>query len=398
MVRGKRQAVDSAFIKANASMDSLVEKEVVEDASAYLDELNEGSEYKVSKSVKKSVDRHHKWLEEAYKTRHGGINTTGHTNGIDPPMDENGNLIRPKFLSNHTHYGPTDPDAKISTKPGKARQLNYSGQVAVDDSLHVITGACASSAGNRDSQNLHEILDQTINNLKSNDIAIDQVKADAGYSSGESLKYLEDKKIDAYIPNFGQYIPEREGFRYNKELDRYECVKEGDNKAFLPFKGERTDSKGYTKKTYRSSKSDCKNCPLRVACCEAKTKFKKIDDSVHKPYYDHMHAKLQANPRYTKRISKIRSRTVEPVLGTLINFLNMKKINSRGMAQANKHILMAALTYNLKKYLNFERKLVKTGAMAISKAACALGNTALTFIWALYGQERQLFFNPIRSD
>jgi hypothetical protein len=48
-------------------------------------------------------------------------------------------------------------------------------------------------------------------------------------------------------------------------------------------------------------------------------------------------------------------RTVEPVLGTLINFFNMKKINSRGMAQANKHVLMAALTYNLKKYLKFTR-------------------------------------------
>src|SRR5690606_5542724 len=52
MVRGKRQAVDSAFIKANASMDSLVEKlvvsdvelEVLEDASAYVDELEENSE------------------------------------------------------------------------------------------------------------------------------------------------------------------------------------------------------------------------------------------------------------------------------------------------------------------------------------------------------------------
>ena len=32
MVRGKRMAVDAAFIKANASMDSLVEKEVLEDA------------------------------------------------------------------------------------------------------------------------------------------------------------------------------------------------------------------------------------------------------------------------------------------------------------------------------------------------------------------------------
>ncbi|MCB4235557.1 transposase [Kaistella anthropi] len=48
MVRGKRQAVDSAFIKANASMDSLVEKEVLEDASAFVEELEENSEYKVT--------------------------------------------------------------------------------------------------------------------------------------------------------------------------------------------------------------------------------------------------------------------------------------------------------------------------------------------------------------
>jgi hypothetical protein len=38
MVRGN-QAVDSVFIKANASMDSLVEKEVLEDASAFVNEL-----------------------------------------------------------------------------------------------------------------------------------------------------------------------------------------------------------------------------------------------------------------------------------------------------------------------------------------------------------------------
>ncbi|MFN8339398.1 MAG: hypothetical protein U0T36_10315 [Saprospiraceae bacterium] len=49
-----------------------------------------------------------------------------------------------------------------------------------------------------------------------------------------------------------------------------------------------------------------------------------------------MHEKLTSNPAYAKKISKIRSSTVEPVLGTLINFLNMKKINSRSMAQANK--------------------------------------------------------------
>ena len=48
MVQGRRQAVDSAFIKANASMDSLVEKEVLEDASVYVNELEEHSDYKVT--------------------------------------------------------------------------------------------------------------------------------------------------------------------------------------------------------------------------------------------------------------------------------------------------------------------------------------------------------------
>jgi len=31
----------------------------------------------------------------------------------------------------------------------------------------------------------------------------------------------------------------------------------------------------------------------------------------------------------------------------------MKRVNARGMPQANKHVMMAALTYNLKKYLRF---------------------------------------------
>lgn len=94
-----------------------------------------------------------------------------------------------------------------------------------------------------------------------------------------------------------------------------------------------------------------------------------------------MHAKLKQNPAYTRRISKIRSKTVESVLGTLINFTNMKRINSRGIAQANKHVLMAALTYNLKKYLKFERKTVKTVAMALTKAGCTAEKGLFFLFW-----------------
>src|SRR5690606_29463797 len=345
MVRGKRQAVDSAFIKANASMDSLVEKEVLEDASAYVDELEENSEFKVTSTRKKLVERHHNWKKEEYKKM------PGNTKNIR--LDEDGEEIRPKFLSNHTHYSPTDPDAKLSTKPGNPRQLNYAGQLAVDDKHHVITGACASTAGSKDSAIFAEIMDQTLENLHQNDIQTEEVLADAGYSSGESLQYCEDKNLDAYIPNFGQYKPEREGFIFNEEENRYECVKEGGNKAFLPFKRILTDSKGYKKKSYRSSESDCGKCPLRAQCCGKVTKFKKIEDSIHKPLYDKMHEKLNRDKNYTRFLTKRRSSTVEPVLGTLINHHNMKRVNSRGMPQANKHVLMAALAYNLKKYLRF---------------------------------------------
>ena len=69
-----------------------------------------------------------------------------------------------------------------------------------------------------------------------------------------------------------------------------------------------------------------------------------------------MHQKLTDNKAYHRRLVKRRSSTVEPVLGTLINHHNMKRINSRVMAQANKHVLMAALSYNLKKLLKFTRK------------------------------------------
>ena len=380
MVRGKRQAVDSAYIKANASMDSLIEKEIADDVALYADELNKGSEFKVKASVKKAVDRHHAWKQKEYKDMPGHVDNPKQT-------DDNGILIRPRFLSNHTHYSPTDPDAKISVKPGKARQLNYAGQIAVDDANHVITAACASSAGNKDSQNLPQIVEQCIENLTINNIQIDQIMADAGYSSGEALAFCENNNIDAYIPNFGQYKPHREGFVYDETSNHYRCIQPQGNMAIISFKGIKTDSKGYQKKSYRSSESDCKNCPLVKQCCGKATKFKKIEDSIDKPYYDRMHKKLTEQPLYAKKMSRTRSKTVEPVLGTLINFTNMKRVNTRGMEAANKHVLLSAMVYNLKKLMKYEQQTRKTIANALKKIDIAnkrLINRLKTYIFCLF--------------
>lgn len=108
-----------------------MKKEVLEDASAFVDELEENSEFKVTTQRKKLGDRHHAWKEREYEGMPG--------NNKSERKDEDGNEIRPKFLSNHTHYSTTDPDAKNSVKPGKVRQLNYSGQLAVDDAYHSLS-------------------------------------------------------------------------------------------------------------------------------------------------------------------------------------------------------------------------------------------------------------------
>ena len=49
------------------------------------------------------------------------------------------NLGNDRRIINHTHYSTTDPDARVSVKPGKPRQLNYLAQVSVDTAHHVIT-------------------------------------------------------------------------------------------------------------------------------------------------------------------------------------------------------------------------------------------------------------------
>jgi len=79
-----------------------------------------------------------------------------------------------------------------------------------------------------------------------------------------------------------------------------------------------------------------------------------------------MHEKLTQNKAYHRRLVKRRSSTVEPVLGTLINFFNLKRINSRGMSKANKHVLMSSLSYNLKKYLRFTVKKSSVLAQVLS--------------------------------
>ena len=116
-----------------------------------------------------------------------------------------------------------------------------------------------------------------------------------------------------------------------------------------------------------------RNCPLRAECI-GKSDFKAITESTDKPLYDEMHERLKTQK--AKRLKIQRSSTVEPVLGTLINFRGMKRIWTRGIKNANKFMIGAAIAYNIKKYMNYKVKKVKVVAMELIKPACVQKDTS----------------------
>ena len=311
----------------------------------------------ITKSRKNSTEKHHKWKEKEYKDMPTGKSLTKTTEGNDA---EKG---RPKFVSNHTHYSTTDRDARVSVKPGKTRQLNYTMQTAVDMGSHIITNIEAHLADRRDSESLPAVLTGTINNLKQHGLTVEEIAADTGYSSVKALQSCVDNNITAYIPNLGLYKASREGFTYNKEEDYYSC----ERGIKLPYKKTYQDKKGYYKKQYRSSAKDCGHCPLRTVCIGGRADYKKIEDTVDKHLYDAMHARLQT--AYARQMKKQTQSTVEPVLGTLINFMGVRRVCTRGLKGANKFVIGAAIAYNLKKGLNYKERKIKIAVMALKNAA-----------------------------
>ena len=325
MISGRRQAVDGFFIKANASLDSMTEKDIMEDATAYGRELKDNEEEQ--SSVIKLKER-------------------------NEPDDKG--LKPKKNPSNDTHYSPSDPDAKMSVKPGKPTALNYLGQIAVDTATHMITHVQAFTADKRDSECLAAMLSHVKSNLAENDMAVQELIADKGYSSADALKALQASGVTGYIPNRGQFKYERDEFTYHSSEDYYQCSQG----TIVNYRGTYLTA-GYWMKLYSAGAKNCTGCPLKKECTGYKEKSKKvlIKETLDKPYYDRMHIRMQT--RKARILMKLRQSTVEPVIGTLVNYLGIKRVNSKGLAQANKCLTMAAIAYNLKKMLKHKSKTVR---------------------------------------
>lgn len=359
MVSGHTQAIDSAPVKANASMDTLELKVPERDLDEHLRKvralsaMDKEAPHRKSKNDRSDTGQRKVTASEKELDAIKGRNKKWAKDQDQRPGAGNKGS---KYTSNKTHYSPTDPDARISVKPGKARKLNYLSQLSVDTANHVITDIKAYHADGKDNQQLQDIVQRLQRRLWQQGLVFENCVADTGYSSGENYAFLESTGLKSFIPPHGTYKGGPTDFIYNETADHYICPQG----KVIPFTKEFLDYRTKTKKKeYRARKHVCIDCPIRSSCLGKSAQEKKFGVTYYRAEYERNI--IRVNSKQGRYMKGKRQSTVEPVFGTLTQFMGMRKINTIGIKQANKVMHLSAIAYNLKKYLKFKQKRSKSG-------------------------------------
>lgn len=280
MVSGHTQAIDAAPVKANASMDSLELKVPEEELDDHLRQVRymsspdrvskrkakqnkaprEQQQISSTEGEQKSLkSRNKKWSEDQDQ-RVGAANKGS------------------KYTSNKTHYSPTDPYARISVKPGKARKLNYTAQLAVDSAHHVISDISADFADKKDNQSLQQVSRRVKERLHQHGLLWHNLLADTGYSSGDNYAYLERVGLRSFIPPHGTYKGCPDHMVYNRAGDYYVCR----NGKHLTHRKVKYSVKGTKENHYATGRNDCRGCVYGQEC-KGNSYEKRVRVTYYKP-------------------------------------------------------------------------------------------------------------------
>jgi len=187
------------------------------------------------------------------------------------------------------------------------------------------------------------------------------VVADTGYGGGENLRYLEDNKIDGYIPSEDErhigskkrqkareHLFEKEIFIYDAHEDKYTCPH---GETLRPVARSQFKSK-YSKRvvtTYRTERGTCAACPMREKCTTNVKLGRAITRDGYEEYRERMREKL--NTAKGRLIYGKRKCLVEPVFGQIKTRNGFSQFLLRGLEKVRLEWKIAAIAHNLLKVI-----------------------------------------------
>ncbi len=229
----------------------------------------------------------------------------------------------------------------MKNKKGKI-ELSYNPQITVDKNGFILANDVSDKAA--DTSELPSQVIQTEENLKELPSNL-QWSFDNGYFESENIKFLFDKKIDAYIQiqqTKDDNLYDKKNFPYDPENDQYTCPA-GQAVTFLWGYLDK-----FKKKMTRIYKAQgCRTCPHQKECTKAKGGIRYIKQFPHEIERRAMEQKMKTEQ--AKKIYKNRSQTVEPSIGDLKENRGMRTFLTRSLQTVKTEFNLASIAHNLKK-------------------------------------------------
>jgi len=250
----------------------------------------------------------------------------------------------------------TDPDSNLMKNKKGVFEQCYNPQIAVD-SEHKIIIANNISQSPDDTNELIPMIEEVEKNMGKLPEGT-EVSSDNGYYSGPNFEYLEDKKLDGYIPDSkqaqkmkGKIVKNdqfgKECFEYDEENDEFICP----NNERLVFRHEyyNKDKKKTTRVYYTNN---CKDCPYKQQCLKESSKpYRRIKADEYEGVKRRMLNKMKSEK--AKEKLKLRMKIVEHPFGDIKYNMGLAEFLLRGKNKVKIEFNLACIVHNFKRIGSF---------------------------------------------
>ncbi len=250
-----------------------------------------------------------------------------------------------------TRVSTSDPQARVMHHSDGGLSLSYNAQISTDAAHGLIVGVAVTQEVN-DYGQLLPAVDRIEERLEKKP---QQMVADAGYTTRETIEDMAERKID-----FLGSLTEKEklsraattnrlppsAFVYDRERDVYVCP-EGKK---LVYDCLHTKTRGFAYYRYEAEWRDCQSCARKPQCCPENEKqgrsVVRSEESAAVLAFRQKMATDEARAQYRRR-----SQVVEFCHAWIKSKLGLRQFHVRGLLKVQMEMLWACLTYNLQHWI-----------------------------------------------
>jgi transposase len=244
----------------------------------------------------------------------------------------------------------SDPECRMMKNKKGVFELDYNPQFTVDSKNQIIV-ANDVCQDRMDTFQLQPQIKNANENIKLKENT--KIAADCNYNNGENLKFLEEEKLNGYIPTISQAQKldgkkQKTEDNYEYDWDKDEIIVDDIRLKYHATWMHRDKSR---QRAYKSEDG-------------------KIIKKVPEFFRERLRMKNKMETTDAKKIYSLRKTIVEPVIGNIKYNLGFDEFRLRGIEKARIELNLVSLTHNLKK-------------IWVARGKLTTNNKNLIFYWIL---------------